>query len=306
MRILFMGYGELGANMLGGLVKRHEVVTVLTHVAEFGGLGEPDVEQLAGKLGIPLVFSATAAEPDLWRRAEELAPDVIVSTNWRTRAPIELLRIPRLGSLNVHDALLPEYAGFGSVNWSIRDGRTEIGLTVHFMDAELDTGPVVTRALVPIGPHDTAGAVLSKLLDEYVPVTLRALELVESGHRGERQPATGGTFYHRIGVEDTRIDWRDGTTQVYNLVRGQSDPFLNAWTTHNGGRLYVKVARPPERGYCGTPGRVVRAAEGGVAVACGRRGDPDARGLILLQVATEDGPPVRAVDYFTKMGGYLE
>ncbi|MEV6980947.1 methionyl-tRNA formyltransferase [Sphaerisporangium sp. NPDC051017] len=306
MRVLFMGYGELGANMLGGLVRRHDVVTVLTHVAEFGGLGEPDVEQFAGKLGIPLIYSSTAAEPELWQKVEELAPDVIVSTNWRTRAPIELLRVPRLGALNVHDALLPEYAGFGSVNWSIRDGRTEIGLTVHFMDAELDTGPVVARALVPIGPHDTAGMVLQKLMSEYVPVTLRALDLVGAGHTGEPQPTTGGTFYHKIGLEDTRIDWRDSTTEVYNLVRGQSDPFINAWTTHNGARLFVKVARPPERGYCGTPGRIIRAAEDGVAVACGRRGDPDARGLILLQVKTEDGPPVRAVDYFRKVRGYLE
>ncbi|MGZ4665337.1 MAG: hypothetical protein ACXV5Q_09920 [Frankiaceae bacterium] len=89
-------------------------------------------------------------------------------------------------------------------------------------------------------------------------------------------------------------------------MRGQSDPFLNAWTIHEGQRLFVKVARPPQRAYCGTPGRIVRAAEDGIAVACGRRGDPDARGLILLQVCTEDGPPVRAVDYFTEARGYLE
>ena len=83
---------------------------------------------------------------------------------------------------------------------------------------------------------------------EYVPVALRALDLVAAGHRGEPQVLANGTFYHRIGLADTRIDWRDGTTHNYNLVRGQSDPFLNAWTVHEGQRLFVKVARPPRRG----------------------------------------------------------
>ena len=300
-----MGYGLLGANVLGGLAAEHDVLLVLSHRADFSGLGEPHVERMARDLGLDVEFSATAAEPSLWAKVRKVAPEAIVSTNWRTKVPIGLLRIPSLGALNVHDALLPEYRGFGSVNWAIRDGRDHMGLTVHFMDAELDTGPIVARSIVPINKHDNAGQVLDKLLAEYVPVTLRALDLVGKGHRGEPQTATGGTFYHRITLEDTRIDWRDGTTHNYNLVRGQSDPFVNAWTTHKGNRLFVKAARPPQAGWCGTPGRIVRAADNGVAVACGRRGDPDARGLILLQVQPEGGPMMRATDYFTSIGGYL-
>jgi methionyl-tRNA formyltransferase len=205
----------------------------------------------------------------------------------------------------VHDALLPDYAGFGAVNWAIRNGETDTGLTVHFMDEELDTGPIVTRAIVKIGPHDTAGQVLESLIAEYLPVTLRALEMVERGHRGEHQTPADGSFYHRIGLDDTRIDWSLGSTTLYNLVRGQSDPFVNAWARHDGHRLFIKAAAVPDRAYGGTPGRIVKAAEGGITVACGSPADPDARGLVLLQVQTEQGPPVRAIDYFLKVRGYL-
>jgi methionyl-tRNA formyltransferase len=305
MRIVFFGYGELGATVLRGIAPRHEVLLVLTHRAEFSGLNEPDVEQAAAGLGLPVRYSSHAREPELHGHLRELAPDVILSTNWRTQVPAEVLSIPAHGAINTHDALLPAYAGFGAVNWAIRNGEEETGLTVHYMAETLDTGPILARARVKIGPHDTADYILERLLDEYVPVTLQALERVREGHRGEPQPAEGTSFYHRIGEEDTRIDWSDGATMICNLVRGQSDPFVNAWTTHRGLRLWIKAAVRPSRAYGGTPGRVVKADNGGVAVACGRPADGFDRGVVLLQVATDTGPPIRAVDYFTTFGEYL-
>jgi methionyl-tRNA formyltransferase len=304
MRIVFMGYGELGANVLRGLAPHHEVMLVLTHEAHFTGLGEADVDDAAADLGLPVLHSPRAAEPGVHARVRAAGPDVIVSTNWRTTVPPEVLCIPRLGALNVHDALLPRYAGFGAVNWAIRNGEHETGLTVHFMDEKLDTGPVVTRSTVAIGPDDTAGQVLARLKASYVPTLLGALDQVSGGSRGEPQ-GPDGSFYHRIRLTDTRIDWRDGTQRLHDLVRGQSDPFVNAWTTHDGLRLFIKAAAPPERAWCGTPGRIIAHAEGGVAVACGRTPDEDSRGLILLQVQTEGGPAVRAVDYFVRGSGYL-
>lgn len=300
-----MGYGELGATVLQGIAPQHEVLRVLTHRVEFSGLGEPDVEKLAEGLDVPVTHSSHAREPELHELLRTLAPDVIVSTNWRTKVPVEVLAIPRLGAINVHDALLPAYSGFGAVNWAIRNGEEATGVTVHFMDEELDTGPILTRAVVPIGPHDTAGFLLTKVVAEYVPATLRALELVEQGHRGEPQHATGGSFYHRIGIEDTRIDWAGNTTAIYNLIRGQAGPFVNAWTTHDGQRLWVHAASPPSRGYGGTGGRIVKAADDGIVIATGGPEHGTNRGIVLLQVSCADGPPVRATDYFTRFGGYL-
>jgi methionyl-tRNA formyltransferase len=304
MRLIFMGYGFLGANVLRALARHHDVALVVTHETAFSGLDEPDVERTAARLGIPVEISSRADQPELHARMEAIGADAITSTNWRTTVPPEVLRIPRLGILNVHDALLPRYAGFGAVNWAIRNGECRTGLTAHLMDEQLDTGPVITRAEIPITAHDDAGQVLDRLLAEYVPVTLQALSMLEAGHAAEPQSGAA-SFYHRIGLEDTRIDWTCGTTELYNLVRGQADPFINAWTEHLGQRLYVKAAAIPERAYRGTPGRIVKAADGGVAVACGGPRHPDGQGLILLQVQTEDGPPVRAVDYFLTFGGYL-
>lgn len=305
MRVVFMGYGELGATVLRGITPHHEVLRVLTHRAEFSRLGEPHVELLSAELGLDVAYSGHAREPELHEQLRTLRPQVIVSTNWRTKVPAQVLAIPTLGVINVHDSLLPAYSGFGAVNWAIRNGEDATGVTVHFMDEELDTGPVITRALVKIGSHDTAGQVLDKVVAEYVPTTLRALQLVEQGHRGAPQDGHGASFYHRIGAEDTRIDWQESTTAIYNLIRGQSDPFVNAWTTHDGQRLWVTAATPPGRCYGGTPGRIVKTGDDGVVIVTGRPEHRDDRGIVLLQVATDEGPPVRAIDYFVKLAGYL-
>jgi methionyl-tRNA formyltransferase len=305
LRVVFLGYGQLGATVLRGLHQQHRVELVVTHRPEFSGMAEADVLEVARELGVDVVLSSHAREPELHRRLRDLEPDVIVSTNWRTLVPADVLCVPRLGAVNIHDALLPRYAGFGAVNWAIRNGERTTGLTAHFMDEELDSGPVIAQTPVEIGPHDTASTVLERLLSQYVPTALRALELLESGFRGTLQAHEQGTFYHRIGVEDTRIRWEDSTTSIYNLVRGQGDPFLNSWTTYRGQRLYVKWATPPTRAYCGTPGRIIKAAEGGIAVACGRLGAPDSRGLILRCVQVEGQEPVHPVDVFRRFGDYL-
>jgi methionyl-tRNA formyltransferase len=305
MRVVFLGYGELGANVLRGIADHHEVLMVLTHPSHFARLCEPDLERVAADLALPLAFSTKASEPGLHQRIRDVCPQVIVSTNWRTTVPPDVLCIPPLGAVNVHDALLPYYAGFGAVNWAIRNGEDVTGLTVHYMDEKLDTGPVIERSVVKIGPQDTAAHVLERLLAEYVPVTLRALELVERGFRGEPQVPGAGSFYHRIRTEDTRIDWRESATDIYNLIRGQSDPFVNAWTMYEGARLWVKSAKLPNRSYGGTPGRIVRSEEGGVVVASGRPADRDDRGVLLMEVATQGGSAVPAADLFTTFGGYL-
>ncbi|WP_159080614.1 methionyl-tRNA formyltransferase [Nocardia suismassiliense] len=296
MKVAFLGYGEIGATVLGPLAAQHDVAAVVTHRPEFGGLGEGHVATLAHRHGLRTLFADDlATAPGVAGALTAAAPEVLVSANWRTRVPEDVLAIPSLCPLNIHDALLPDYAGFGSVNWSIRNGETAIGLTVHIMERDLDTGPVVHTVTVPIAPHDTATTVYSALLKEYPHALLTALERVATGATPTPQRA-GGSFYHRITEADTRIDWTQPTTRILDLVRAQSDPFVNAWCLLDGRKLYIKTAVRPTRAHRGTPGRVIAHTDGGVAVVCGHSWSPDADGIILRQVQRPDQPAGPATD----------
>ncbi|WP_171164465.1 methionyl-tRNA formyltransferase [Streptomyces sp. I05A-00742] len=296
MRIVFLGYGEIGATVLAGITAVHETALVVTHPTRFSRLNEPHVGIVAADLELPVLEARHAREEHVVEAVRAARPDVLVSANWRTIIPQHVLEIPALLPLNVHDALLPGYAGFGAVNWAIRNGESRTGLTVHVMDPELDTGPVLWQVTVPIDDDDTATTVQQRLLKEYPGAVLAALERAESGVLPVPQTAEGPSFYHRITEADTRIDWALPTRRLLDLVRAHSDPFVNAWCLSAGRKLYIKRAARPARPHRGTPGLVVRHTDGGATVTCGHSWEPGADGIVLLEVRPEDGPPVSATE----------
>lgn len=75
--------------------------------------------------------------------------------SWYTWMPPELYNLPPHGTLNLHDSLLPKGTGFSPVIWSLISGESQIGLTVHRMDENLDTGDVLVQHSLPIGPRDS-------------------------------------------------------------------------------------------------------------------------------------------------------
>ncbi|PID54429.1 MAG: formyl transferase [Micrococcales bacterium] len=304
MKIIFAGFGDLGAAVLEPLLKVHEVLAVLTHPDRFTGLEGQVVRYLALHAHVPLFLSAAGRDPGLTAQLRDLGADVLVSTNWRTRMPPDLLEVARLGAVNVHDSLLPTYAGFGSVNWVIRDGLDHIGLTVHYMTEELDTGPIILQTRLEIGADEDATSVTQRLTARYGDSLLSALEEVAAGSTGRAQDPAKGSFGHRITIEDTRIDWGLSTRQILDLVRAQSTPFVNAWAMDGSERLFITRAIAPGRAARGTPGRVMARADGGVLVACGPPGGPDSRGVIVTRVRAGDaGDEVDAVAHFGPVRG---
>lgn len=303
MKVIFAGFGDLGAAVLQPLLDTHEVLAVLTHPDGFTGLEGRLVRDLALKAHVPVFLSAAGREPGLSGQLSDLGADVLVSTNWRIKMPADLLKVARLGAVNVHDALLPTYAGFGSVNWVIRDGLDHIGLTVHYMTDDLDTGPIISQTRLEIGPTEDATSVTDRLTAHYGDTLLSALEEVAAGNQGQAQDPTQGSFGHRITLADTRIDWGLTTRQVLDLVRAQSTPFINAWAMDGSQRLFITRTVAPGRAVRGTPGRVVAHTDGGVLVACGPVGGTDSNGVVLTRVRAEDGAEVDAVNYFGQVRG---
>ena len=84
-------------------------------------------------------------DDELLRALKEADPDIIVANNWRTWLPPEIFDLPPHGTLNIHDSLLPAYAGFSPLIWALINGEQEVGVTAHLMDDELDAGDIVLQ-----------------------------------------------------------------------------------------------------------------------------------------------------------------
>ncbi|GHJ41206.1 methionyl-tRNA formyltransferase [Streptomyces sp. TS71-3] len=313
MRVAMFGYQTWGHRTLQALLgSGHDVVLVVTHPKSdhaYERIWNDSVADLAEKHDVPVLLRNRPDDEGLLDTVREARPDLIVANNWRTWLPPELFDLPRHGTLNVHDSLLPAYAGFSPIIWALINGEERVGVTAHRMNAELDAGEILIQRSVVVGPSDTATDLFHRTVDLIAPIVREALDLIASGEdkgRWQPQDRTRATFFHKRSAEDSRIDWNWPAERLERLVRAQCDPYPNAYTYHRGERLRILSAAVSEGHYGGTPGRIfIREGDGVVIVAGPEAHTGRSRGLVVRRVRTDDGTEHAATDYFRTMGGYL-
>jgi methionyl-tRNA formyltransferase len=118
---------------------------------------------LAAECGAPLLSVARLADPATLDALASFAPDAICVACFTRRLPPALLALPRLGCLNAHPSLLPDNRGPDPLFWTFHTGATETGVTIHLMDADLDTGPILVQSRVTLVEGETEAALELRL-----------------------------------------------------------------------------------------------------------------------------------------------
>ena len=205
-----------------------------------------------------------------------LQPDLIVCGGFPWKIPVDVLRLPRLGAINLHPAILPRYRGPCAVEWALRNGDAELGFTVHRLDAELDTGPVLAQGRIPIGDDDDFETLTAKLLP-LVPGLLRqALARVARGDAGKPQDEAAASYAGLFEDDWRTIDWRRPARTIHNQVRswiGLRDIPKGALAELDGEPVQITRTRLlPDGGDAvasAPPGTVVRRHGDTLVVQCG-------------------------------------
>jgi methionyl-tRNA formyltransferase len=176
----------------------------------------------------------------------------------------KILALPRLGAWNMHGSLLPKYRGRAPINWAVLHGEPRIGMTLHRMVKSADAGAIVDQAGVDIGPRDTAEQAFRKVLPCARQVLARQIDALLAGTAKETpQDDAQATCFGGRKPDDGRIDWRQTSTRIFNLIRAVTDPYPGAFTDVSGARLMVwwaETGSPAARGRHGAPGEVLSVA----------------------------------------------
>jgi len=308
MRVAMFGYQTWGHRTLQALIDAgHDVALVVTHPKSehaYERIWADSVADLAEANGIRVLLRTRP--DDLLDELKAAELDLIVANNWRTWLPPEIFALPKHGTLNIHDSLLPAYAGFSPLIWALVNGEPEVGVTAHMMDGELDAGAIVLQRAIPVGPADTTTDLFHRTVDLIAPITAEAIKLIEEGFTPVSQDRSKASFFHKRAKRDSLIDWTWPAEDLERFVRALSDPYPNAFTYHRGQELRVLKASVSKGHYGGTPGRIFIKEGDGVVIVAG----PEARrgrspGLVVERVRTADGTDLDAHEYFTTMSGYL-
>jgi folate-dependent phosphoribosylglycinamide formyltransferase PurN len=161
-----------------------------------GDAGErrPSLGDWARERGLTVERQRRLDDPETLRR---LAPDVLVLVG-SPIVPQALLAVPRLGTVNAHYGLLPAYRGMNVTEWSVLRGDP-VGVSVHLVDEGIDTGAILLREEIPIGPSETFTSLRRKHQDVAAQLLVRAcLQLQDGAARPQPQAAADGRQYYRM------------------------------------------------------------------------------------------------------------
>jgi methionyl-tRNA formyltransferase len=261
VKVAFLGTSQFACPALAAIAERHDVTLVVTQpdrpVGRHAVLTPPPVKTEAERLGLAVFQPERINRDAAIERLRDAAADVFVVAAYGQLLKPAVFDMPPLGTINIHASLLPAYRGGAPVHWAIIRGETETGISTFYIEAGMDTGDVLLKRPIGIGPDETAGELEIRLAVLGGEVILETLSRVESGDlKAVPQPVDGVSMAPLMSRETGRIDWTAPAQQIHNLVRG-TNPWPGAWTQLDGERVKVhRTARTDVK--CGPipPGEV--------------------------------------------------
>ena len=253
-RIVYMGTPEFAVAPLDELIKSgYNVVGVVTVADKASGRGlkvnESAVKKYAVEHNIPVLQPVSLKDPDFLDALKAWKADIFVVVAFRM-LPKVVWEIPKLGTFNLHAALLPQYRGAAPINWAVINGEKTTGVTTFMIDEGMDTGGIMYRYDCKIEPDETVGEVHDKLMALGATLVVNTVEAIIENNvelRVQKSFIQGSEILRpapKLTRELCHIDWRSRTRDIYNLIRGLS-PYPAAFTelTKDDKVLQMKIYR---------------------------------------------------------------
>ena len=280
MRIVYMGTPDFAVKPLHALAETdYEVVGVVTQPDKPKGRGKTmlptPVKEEALKHGFTVYQPVKVRDPEFLQILKELAPDIIVVAAFGQIIPKSILELPEYGCINIHASLLPKYRGAAPIQQAVIDGEKESGVTIMKMGTGLDTGDMISRAVIPLASDETGGSLFDKLADAGAKLLVETLPHIFDGTAVyEKQPEESPTPYAgMITKQMGLLNFERPAEELERLVRGLN-PWPSAFTFWNGKTLKVwesSVVKVEEALVeKEKPGTVVKTDKNGIYVACGK------------------------------------
>lgn len=305
-KIIFMGTPGFSVPILNGLVAEgYDVLRVVTQPDRPVGrkkiLTPPPVKEAALKHGIKVLQPEKISGSPEMEKIISLNPDLIVTAAFGQFLPETLLKVPKLGAINVHASLLPKYRGGAPVHYSIIKGDSETGVTIMRMVKKMDAGDMLSQKAIPISKTDDVGSMFDKLSLLGKDMLLEMLPEFIAGNIEEiPQDETLVTYSPNITREEEQIDWNKTSELIDCQVRGMR-PWPVAFTTYQETRVKLWDTTPLDETTTKAPGTIIKINKKNFLVACGE-------GTVLqindLQPAGKGR--LKAVEYLNGVGRTME
>lgn len=245
LKIVFMGTPDFAVESLKEIVDAgYNVEAVVTNTDKQKGRGMKTIPTPVKQYALEQKIEIYQPEKirknkEFIEKIKEINPDVICVVAYGKILPKEILDIPKLGCINVHGSLLPEYRGAAPIQWAVINGDKITGVTTMYMDVGMDTGDIILKKEVEIGEDETTGELWERLAKEGGKILVETLKKIENNTVTRTKQSDNYTMAPMLEKEIAKIDWENKTAkQIKDLIRGLN-PIMGAYTIFNDKKIKI-------------------------------------------------------------------
>lgn len=241
-----MGTPQFAVGTLQALLDEEcEVVGVVTAPDRPAGRGrklsQSAVKEFAVAKGLTVLQPTNLKASTFIDDLKSLNPELQIVVAFRM-LPKVVWQLPRLGTINLHASLLPDYRGAAPINWVLMNGEEETGVTTFFIDDKIDTGAIILQEKLKINKGENAGGLHDRLMGIGAKLVVKTIELISQGNVETIIQPEGKSLNTapKLDPETCKINWDQEGAKIQNHVKGLS-PFPGAWTILTNGEETIKV-----------------------------------------------------------------
>lgn len=218
--------------------------------------------QLAQENGMDLLLSPNINSDEFLERLREYKSDLFVSMSFNQIFKERIRNLPPLSIINCHAGKLPYYRGRNILNWALINDEKEFGITVHYVDAGVDTGDIILQQTFPIMESDDYGTLLETAYAECPVILYDAIKQIQNGtvsRTTQNSISPHGLYCGARKAGDEVLDWNQTSREVFNFIRAVTTPGPCACSfTENGKVSFIRAEEIPGAPvYKGIPGQVL-------------------------------------------------
>lgn len=217
--IIFLGLNEIGKKVYDWMIKEGEnILCLITHQNQLNLI-------------------------------EKLEPDIVIAGGFRFLVPKKYLKIPEKGCINMHKSYLPYNRGANPNVWSILEDNPA-GVSIHYMDDGIDTGPIIAQKEVEIKFDDTAKDLYEKLQEEQFELFKKVWPKIKNNDIDIEEQKCKGTFHEKEDFKDLwklDLDAEYTVENFINLLKALTfPPFKNAYVEKNNKKYFLELIIEPD------------------------------------------------------------
>jgi methionyl-tRNA formyltransferase len=243
MKIGVLASGNLGAEILKGLYRIHEIDFVATDSKSNDILNFTTKNEIKTFKGNPRNGKAIQFIGNSYI-------EVLVSVNYLFLIEEDLILLPSKLAINIHGSLLPKYRGRTPHVWAIINGESKTGITVHQITKGCDEGKIINQLEIPIHKEMTGGELLSVYNAHYLSLIVKTLKIIElNDFKLIVQNEKAATYFGKRTPADGIINWNWSKERIINWVRAQAYPYPGAFTLYNQEKVIIDKVVGSNLGY---------------------------------------------------------